>query len=61
MEAYDFSGKTVIPFATSGGSPMGNSGKNMQKLAPNANVDSGKRFSAGVAAEELKEWAAKWL
>ncbi|MBR3675695.1 MAG: flavodoxin [Alphaproteobacteria bacterium] len=61
MEAYDFSGKTVIPFATSGGSPMGNSGANMQKLAPGAKVDSGKRFSAGVSAEELKEWAAKWL
>lgn len=61
MEAYDFNGKTVIPFATSGGSPMGNSGVNMQKLAHGAKVDSGKRFSAGVSAEELKEWAAKWL
>ena len=61
MEAYDFSGKIVVPFATSGGSPMGDSGKNMQKLAPNAKVDSGKRFSAGVSAEELKDWASKWL
>lgn len=33
MEAYDFSGKTVVPFATSGGSPIGGSGKNMQALA----------------------------
>ncbi len=34
MEAYDFSKKTVIPFATSGGSPIGDAGKNMQSLAP---------------------------
>lgn len=61
MEAYDFNGKTVIPFATSGGSPMGNSGANMQKLAVGAKVDAGKRFSADASAEELKEWAAKWL
>ncbi len=30
MEDYDFDGKTVIPFATSGGSPIGNSGRNIQ-------------------------------
>ena len=45
MESYDFSGKTVIPFATSGGSPIGNSGKNMQALAPDAKVFEGKCFS----------------
>ena len=33
MEMYDFSGKTVIPFATSGGSQIGESGRNMQSLA----------------------------
>ena len=61
MEAYDFSGKTVVPFATSGGSPMGNSGANMQKLAPNAKVTDGKRFPASVSEDELKTWAAEWL
>lgn len=61
MESYDFAGKTVIPFATSGGSGMGNSGENMQKLAPNAKVYDGKRFSADVSAEELKQWADEWL
>ena len=49
MESYDFSGKQVIPFATSGGSGMGDSGSIMQKLAPKAKVDSGKRFSSGVS------------
>ena len=57
MESYNFAGKTVIPFATSGMSSIGDSGKNMQALAPSANVLEGKRFSAGVSAEELKSWA----
>ena len=61
MESYDFSGKQVIPFATSGGSGMGDSGSIMQKLAPKAKVDSGKRFSSGVSEKDLKDWAAKWL
>ena len=61
IESYDFSGKQIIPFATSGGSGMGDSGSIMQKLAPKANVDSGKRFSSGVSENDLKAWAKKWL
>ena len=61
MESYDFSGKQVVPFATSGGSGMGDSGSIMQKLAPKAKVDSGKRFSSGVSEADLKDWAEKWL
>ena len=61
MEAYDFSGKTIIPFATSGMSPVGDSGKNMQELAKGAKVVSGKRFKNGASAEELKTWAGEWL
>ena len=61
MESYDFSGKQVVPFATSGGSGMGDSGSIMQKLAPKAKVDSGKRFSSGVSEADLKTWAEKWL
>ena len=61
MESYDFSGKQVVPFATSGSSGMGNSGSIMQKLAPKAKVDSGKRFSSSVSENDLKSWASKWL
>lgn len=61
IEQYDFSGKTVIPFATSGGSGVGDSGKNMQALAPAAKVEKGERFSGRVSADELKKWALKWL
>ena len=61
MEAYDFSGKTVVPFATSGMSEIGDSGKNMQELAKGANVVSGKRFKNSVPSDELKDWADEWL
>ncbi len=61
MEAYDFTGKTVIPFATSGGSPMGEAGKNMQALAPGAKVMDGKRFAANAPGKTLSVWASEWI
>ena len=61
MEAYDFSGKKVVPFATSGGSPMGDAEKRMQALAPKAKVAKGKRFAAHVSGKELSDWATEWL
>ncbi len=61
MESYDFTGKTVIPFATSGGSPIGDSGKNMQQLAPKAKVYAGKCFSVTVPEDVLFNWAKEWL
>ncbi|MBQ3290834.1 MAG: NAD(P)H-dependent oxidoreductase [Mogibacterium sp.] len=60
MEAYDFSGKTVVPFCTSGGSGLGPSGDNMQALAPGSKVAEGKRFSSRVSEKELKDWADKF-
>ena len=60
MESYDFAGKTVIPFATSGGSGLGDSVVNMQKLAKGAKVVNGKRFSGSASSEELKAWAGQW-
>ena len=58
MESYDFAGKTVIPFATSGSTPTTNeAAANIQKLAPKANVLVGKRFPVDVSKDELKIWA----
>lgn len=56
MESADFTGRTVVPFCTSGGSGIGDSAKNLQTLAPGANVLDGKRFSASVSEDELKKW-----
>ena len=61
MEAYDFSGKTVVPFCTSGGSGLGDSAANMQALAKGAKVAEGKRFGARASADELGKWAAAWV
>ena len=60
MEAYDFSGKTIVPFATSGGSGLGDAPKNMQTLAKGSKVEDGKRFSVVVSGQELRAWAQKY-
>ena len=56
VEAYDFSGKTIIPFATSGMSGIGDSGKNMQDLAKGATVLPGMSFKNSVSSGEPKTW-----
>ena len=58
--AEALAGKTVVPFATSGGSGMGDSTANLQKLAPKAKVVEGKRFRASVSADDLKTWASEF-
>ena len=60
-ESYDFSGKTIVPFATSGSSGIGDSGKNIGELAKGAKVVEGKRFSSSTSAVVLKEWAQEYL
>ena len=57
MESYDFSGKTMIPFCTSGGSGIGSSGKNMEQLTSGATWLDGSRFGGGVSEDELRAWA----
>ena len=60
MESADFTGKTIMPFCTSGGSGLGDSAKNIQSLAPGANVLDGKRFSSSASADELKKWTEQF-
>lgn len=57
LESYDFSGKTIILFATSGGSGFGNAVNGLKVSAPNAIIREGKLFNRRVSAEELKKWA----
>lgn len=57
LDAYDFTDKIIIPFATSGSSGIGDSGERMQKIVgPKAEVLTGKRFSTGTTAEDLAKW-----
>ena len=60
MESADFTGKTVVPFCTSGGSGLGDSAENMQALAKGAKVVNGKRFSDAASADELRNWAERF-
>ena len=50
LESYDFSGKTVIPFATSGGSGIGKAEKSLQQHCPKASWKRGKLINSGAAA-----------
>jgi len=61
VESHDLSGKTIVPFATSGGSKLDGTYKNIQSLAPKAKVERGKLFEPGVEMDELKKWAKKYL
>ena len=56
LEAYDFSGKIVVPFFTSGGSQLGEGQERIAVLAKGAKVLPGKRFSARASEAELKNW-----
>ena len=56
LESYDFSGKTVIPFATSGGSGMGKTAEILKASCPGAAVDTGKRLSSRESAAFVRKW-----
>ena len=56
VTANDFTGKTVIPFATSTSSGMGQSGTLLAELAGTGDWQEGQRFSSGASAEEVQTW-----
>lgn len=56
VESYDFTGKTMVPFATSGGSGMGRTVDELKKLCPGADWKAGKMVN-GVDDRELADWA----
>ena len=56
LESYDFTGKTVIPFATSGGSGMGKTADILRAVCPAADILPGKRLSARESAEAVRAW-----
>lgn len=61
LEAYDFSGKTIVPFATSGGSGLGRAPQRMQALAPGSTVRSGGLLNGRPDRTSLAAWARKQL
>lgn len=56
VEGYDFSGKTVIPFCTSGGSGVGSSASNLEQLTSGATWVKGHRLNGSDSQETVMEW-----
>lgn len=56
VEANDFTGKTVIPFATSASSDLGQSGELLAELAGTGDWQEGQRFRSSVSEEDIQAW-----
>lgn len=57
LEQYDLKGKKIIPVATSGGSGMGNTNKELAPSCAGADLRDGKVFSVNTSESSLKAWA----
>ena len=58
LEAYDFSGKTIVLFATSGGSGLGKSAAGLRSSAPGAKIVDGRMLNGRLNEGELKAWVS---
>ena len=60
LEAFDFTGKTILPLCTNEGSGMGSSERDIKKACPDADVKKGLSVT-GSQAENAKPSVQKWL
>ena len=58
VKANDFTGKTVIPFATSASSGIGQSGEQLADMAGTGDWQEGQRFSSGASSEDVQSWVS---
>ena len=56
VKSNDFTGKTVIPFATSSSSGIGQSGSLLADMAGTGEWQEGQRFSSGVSSDDVQSW-----
>lgn len=56
LESYDFSGKTIMPFCTSGGSGIATSVSAIRIACPNSNVTEGFRGTGSTTNTQIEEW-----
>lgn len=56
LESYDFSGKTIVPFCTSGSSGIGNSDTNLHSLASSAKWLLGRRLASNASPKTIDDW-----
>ena len=57
LESYDLSGKVIVPFATSGGSGMGQTNARLATSCKGAQLLGGKVFKRSASHKELADWA----
>ena len=57
LESYDMTGKTIVPFATSGGSGIGKTNEKLQPSCPNSTILPGRIFSANTSKTDMVAWA----
>ncbi len=60
LSAYDFTGRKIVLFATSGSSGIGPEAPARAAEISKTEVLPGKRFSANASADELKTWAKQY-
>ena len=60
LDAYDFKGKKIVPFATSGGSDIGEEAPKRMAEISSTEVLTGRRLSTNASIEEIKDWAEKF-
>ncbi len=60
LESYDLTGKTIIPFATSGSSGMGKTNEKLLSSCEGATLLEGKRWDAKATKKELATWAESY-
>ena len=58
LESYDFTGKTIVLFATSGGSGLGKSAAGLRSSAPGAKILDGRMLNGRQDEEALKAWVS---
>lgn len=58
LEAYDFSGKTIVLFATSGGSGLGRTADALSPSCPGADLQTGGLLNGSVLPSALRKWMA---
>lgn len=56
LEGYDFSGKTIVLFATSGGSGLGKTATELSSSCPGAILKEGRLLNGNLSKDTLKQW-----
>lgn len=59
LESYNFEGKTIVPFAISGGSGLGKAPQRMQTIAKGSTVKPGKLLNGRQDAASLQQWVSE--